>query len=501
MSLNRIISSLSADDYTGFLQYLSKKNRRSDVKNIELFKLLYADELSSEEICKALYGNARKDAYHALRKRLYDSLIDFLASANLEDENSEKVQIIKYTLVAHSFLQQEQYALALKLLEKAETIAKEYQLYTYLNEIYHTKIQFSYAFTTLDLETQIATFKENQRLYFLEEELNIVYAKVREQLLLLHYKGEAINFQELFIGILAKQQITIDETLSFKSLYQLLTIASISAFVTKDYLEIESFMMETYSLLEKRTNREKQRFYHIQSLYMIANMFFRNKQFEKSQHFLALMHQEMLGNRKKYYKRFLLKYELLLNLNLNYTNRQDEAIARTLPLLKKKHQDIETLLEIHLSLVVFYAQKNEFKKAYQFLSKLYHTDHWYAEKVGKEWVIKKSLVEILLLVELDKFDLFENRLSRFKRQFSAYLKDIHQEKTLLFLKYVEHYYNNPKEVTSKEFFNKIENSFEWIGAKREDIFVMSFYAWLKSKMLQESIYNVTLDLIQQAREL
>lgn len=501
MSLTTIISSFTSDDYTKFISFLDKKNRRSDVKNIQLFKLLYANEATSEAICTALYPNKKKDAYHALRKRLYESLINFLATLNLEEENSDKIQIIKYILVARSFLQQQQFSLAFKLLQKAEAIAREYQLYLYLNEIYHLKIQFSYTNTNDNLNQLILDFKKNQQLYFIEEELNIIYAKIRQVLHQITYKGEVIEFKDVFTSILKEQNISINETLSFKSLYQLLTIASISAFITKDYLHIESFMLETYELLKEHPNKEKERFYHIQVLYIIANTLFRTKQFQKSMGFLNLMKIEIDKNKRKYHKLFILKLHLLYALNLNYTKKQNEAIVLLEPLLKKKSNAIETRLDIYLSVLVFHFQKGEINKAYTLLSKLYHTDTWYTEKVGKEWVIKKNLIELLLLVELDYFDLFENRLVRFKRSFSSYLKEIQQERVLIFLKHVAFYYQNTKEFTSENYAQEIKNSFEWVDAKREDIFVMSFYAWLKSKLIKKPVYEVTLDLIAQAQQL
>lgn len=501
MSLNILISSFSADDYTRFIYFLTKKNKRKDVKNIQLFKLLYANKYSSEEICKKLYPNKKKDAYHALRKRLYDSLIDFTAALNLEEENNEKIQVIKYILVGRSFIQQQYFSYGLKLLNKAEHIAKEYQLYPYLNEIYHIKIQFAHAFDELDLEATICKFKEYQQLYLAEEELTIVYAKIRENLLQKHYLGEQVNFQNIVKRITVEQNISIDETLSFKSLYQLITITSISAFVTKDYLEIEAFMMNTYSLLNKHANKERERFYHIQVLYMIANTMFRNKKFMRSLYFLDLMEAELFANRKKYFTRFQLKYELLHALNLNYNGKSEAAIKKLEPLVKKKHEDLESALDIHLSLIVFYAQQNEVKKAYKLLNDLNHTDKWYIEKVGKEWVIKKNLMEILLLIELDYYEVFENRLSGFRRKYTSFLKEINQERVLVFLRYAKLYYETPKEIVSKAFHDEVESNFVWVGAKREDIFVMSFYAWLKSKMTNKPIYEVTLELISQAQQL
>jgi len=501
MSLETLTIALSADEITKFTSFLDKKNRRTDVKNVALFKLIRSNSYSSEEIRKKLYPQKSKGAYHALRSRLFNSLIDFLASTALEEENNERVQIVKLITVARLQLQKREFKLALKLLNKAETIAKEYQYYAYLNEIYHLKIEYSNSLEPLDLTSLITEFKNNQQQHFLEEELNIVYAKIKKLLHQIRYTGEVINFKELLFSTLETHNIDLNENLSFKSLYQLLTIASISASVTKNFLVIEPFMLETYEVLEKRTNKDKQTYFHIQVLFMIANTLFRNKKLEQSLHFLALMKKLMLSNRKKYYNRFQQKYELLKALNLNYTNNQDIAISNLESLLAKKHNSIASTLNIHLNLIVFYFQKNEFQKAYKALIKLHHSDKWYTSKIGNEWVINKGLIELLLLIELNYVDVFENKLFRFKRQHSKYLRENNLEKVLVFLKLIEDYYKNPKLISSEKFLERIENSFEWVGAKREDIFEMSFYAWLKSKIIAKPLYEVTLDFVAQAQEL
>ena len=160
-----------------------------------------------------------------------------------------------------------------------------------------------------------------------------------------------------------------------------------------------------------------------------------------------------------------------------------------------KHADLESLLDIHLSLVMCYIQKAEFKKAQQLFSKFYHTDNYYTEKAGIEWTIKKNLVEIILHIELGNTDLTESRLLSFKRTYSNYLKQINQERVITYLSFVESYYKNPEMANSNNFKSKVENSFDWIGAEREDIFVMSFYAWLKSKLENKNLYHTTLELV------
>lgn len=494
--LNAIISTFSSEEQQSFISYLEKKNKRSDVKNIQLFKLLLVEDLPTKAICTKIYGTEKTGAYHALRKRLYQSIIDFIANSSLQEENSTDMQIIKYILAARKCLQYKQYKVAYKILNKAELLASEYFLFPMLNEIYHTKIQYAYANPTLNLDDEILKFKQNQKNHYLEDELNVVYSKVRQILNNITYQGAVMDFETILNQILKDHNISISEALSFKSLYQLMSIIGLSAFVTNDYLKTEPFLIKTYETILQHKNKNKQGYYHIQILYLIANTLFRNKKFKASQHYLKLMLSEMQNNRGKHYNSFILKHHLLLALSLNFSNNQDEAIALLESINPKKQDDLESLLGITLSLIVFYFQKNEFKKAHQLFSKFYHTDNWYTEKKGKEWTIKKNIIEILLHIELDNIDLVESRLLSFKRSHYNYLKSIKQDRVITFLSFVEQFYKNPEPVTSADFKNTVEHSFVWVSHEKEDIFVMSFYAWLKSKMENSNLYETTLNLLQ-----
>jgi hypothetical protein len=496
--LKGIIGTFSLEEQQQFVSFLEKKNKRNDTKNIQLFKLLLKEE-DSNVICSKLYKGNKKDAYHALRKRLYQSLINFIANSKMAEENSVDMQLIKYILAARNFLLHDQFKVAYKILYKAETLAKEHQLFSLLNEIYHTKIQYAYSNPNVDIEAVIQVFKENQKQLYTEDQLNIVYAKIRQTLNDITYKGDVVDFQTILNDALAEYNIDVSESISFKSLYQLMTIVSISAFVTNDYLKIESFLIDTYESIRYHKSREKQLYYHIEVLYMIANTLFRNKKFEASIHFLDKMHDNMLLNKKKNYNNFKLKYNLLLGLNYNYSNRQKKAIQLLEQFKIKKHPDLESLLDIYLSLIMCYIQNEEYKKAIQLSSKFYHTDNWYIGKAGQEWIIKKNLIEIILHIELEHMDLVESRLKSFRRAYTNYLKQINQERVLIYLSLVEYYYKNPEKVSSLKFKEKVEGSFEWLEVRSEDIFVMSFYAWLKSKMENKPLYLTTMELVRMAQ--
>ncbi len=163
MDITAIISTFSTEEQQRFIVFLEKKNKRNDTKNIQLFKLLAKDELSSKEICQKLYKHDQQNAYHALRKRLYQSLIDFIANTCLDEENSVDMQLIKYILAARTFLTHNKPKVAYHILDKAETLAKEHQLFSILNEIYHTKIQYAHTNPSVEIKTLIETFKANQK--------------------------------------------------------------------------------------------------------------------------------------------------------------------------------------------------------------------------------------------------------------------------------------------------------------------------------------------------
>ena len=405
------------------------------------------------------------------------------------------MQMIKYIISARTFLQKGQYKIGYKILEKAEIIAKEHQLYTILNEIYHSKIQYGYTMSSLDIDKFIIDFKENQQNHQLEEELNIAYAKIRKTLHEINHQNKVVNIKLMIEAVLEEHNITLSSSLSFKSLYQLIQITNISSSQNFEYWNIESLLIDTYKFLKNHKAKDKQLFYHIEVLYLIANTLFRNKKFSESLVYLKQMHFYMQKENGKYLKEFYLKYFLLIALNYNYGERQEDAIAILEELIDKKNTAIISRLDIYLSLIVCYFQQNELKKAQNLFSKFYHTDKWYIEKVGIEWTIKKSIIEILLQIDIGNIDIVESRILSFKRAYFDHLKKIKQEKGITFFKLIETYYKNPEIITSKEFYDKVEISFKWIGSEKEDIFMMSFYAWLKSKMTKQNLYLVTLDLI------
>ena len=157
-SISSIISILRKEEKRKFKVGMKQRNRRSDVKNIELFQLLDAP-IQQDNLDVVLYGKSSKGAYHALRKRLHDSLIDFIAAKNFEEESSKEMSALKLVLASRTFFQHQQVKIAFKSLAKAELIANKYDLFSILNEIYQTQIQFAHLNDTLDFQKLIKKYQ------------------------------------------------------------------------------------------------------------------------------------------------------------------------------------------------------------------------------------------------------------------------------------------------------------------------------------------------------
>ena len=119
------------------------------------------------------------------------------------------------------------------------------------------------------------------------------------------------------------------------------------------------------------------------------------------------------------------------------------------------------------------------------------------EKWGRIGFLQKHFMEIILNIELGNIDKVDSRLRSFIRNYSDYFKQIGQDRVLIFVQLIKQFYHNPEYVTSKEFHSKVEHSFDWKLPEQEDIFVMSCYAWLKSKMFKTDLYSTTLKLVSK----
>ena len=286
---------------------------------------------------------------------------------------------------------------------------------------------------------------------------------------------------------------------TFQSLNQIAEIVDITGSHKRNYFETDLFFEKHINNLQgSKIDSEKQLTYHIKLLYLVAHIYFRKKQFKKSVQTLKNMNVQMQRYNQKYYSLYKTRYLLLLALNYNYSGNSDEASAILDELVPKKGKinfREKGNLQAVLARAVIHFQQEQFIEAKQMIALLRQQDSVYIESLGLEWLINKKFIEILIAIELDNTDYADSLISSLRRKRTVYFTGA-SALALPFLKLIEAYHKKPQHVKSKEFEEQVESTFNWKPSEEEDLFFMSYYAWLKSKMIGRPVYEVTLSFLE-----
>jgi hypothetical protein len=491
-SLSELINLLNISDKKLFKQFLERKNKRSDVKNLQLLNLIVTDDIGG---INNLYNSEKnRDAYHALRKRLQDNLLLFLSQKTFESSHSDTYDALRLVVVGRFLLENDVIKVAFKCLDKAERLAEHLEQFNLLNELLLLKLQYSHLTGAEDLETLTARFEHNQLNMQREAKLNIAYAFLRQELQEIHLKGKVVNLTGLLIATIRKYKISVQDLMTYKSIYQILFIANEYAAIQQNYGLIERYVNRTNHFIQGQANtKEPYLFYHISILYFLANFHLRQRNFTKSTSYLKDMMDLMLAD-NRYYTLFFLRHQLLFALNLFFTGFAKDAIVLLQEALSsvKPTSKVEDVEDIRICLTMFLALCND-RGSLKQLSLLTQTDAWYEKKMGMLWTIRKNLMEILVQAQFSNVEFSMSRLTSFRRRYKKYLLKTSEERVLLYLKLVEKYLMKP-DVTSEPAYKKAVLTLARTK-ENNDIFTLSFIGWLVARWEKKTAYELVLTLI------
>jgi len=185
-----------------------------------------------------------------------------------------------------------------------------------------------------------------------------------------------------------------------------------------------------------------------------------------------------------------------LALNSNYLGNFQEAIELLNELFASKAYRFDLLLNPYLVRTMISFQQGDLKAAQKLVSQFHRTDVWYEKNMGIEWTLHKNYIEILLHIELGNIDYVDSRINSLVRKYGAILKSDKEKNVMAFLKLVKQYYHNPEIIKTEKFLNNVETTVVFRPTDQEDVILMSFYAWLKSKMENKPLYETTLELVK-----
>lgn len=493
-SLSELINLLNNTDIKLFKQYLQQKNKRHDVKNLRLLDLIKTDDIYNLQ--KLYKSEKNSDAYHALRKRLQDSLLLFLSQRTFENNNSDTYDALRLLVVGRFLLENDVTKTAFKCLDKAERLAEHLEQFNLLNELLLLKLQYAHLPEAENLEVLTTRFLKNQSDMQREAKLNMAYAFLRQELQAIHLSGKIVNLTGLIITIIRKYQITIQDLMTYKSIYQILFIANEYAAIQQNYGLIERYIKRANQFIQnQKYHKPSYLFYQISILYFLANFHLRQRHFSESASYLKEM-MELMSADDRYHKLFYLRYQLLSAHNLFFTGFVDDAVALAETSLasaepKPRQEDIE---DLRISLTMFLALCNDRGSLKQMML-MTRTDAWYEKKMGMLWTIRKNLMEILIHIQFSNIELAMSRINSFRRRYKKYLLTTSEERVLLYLGLVEKYLKKPDAIFEAAYQKAVLNQLDKI--ENNDIFNLSFVAWLIARWEKKTAYKIVLSLINE----
>ena len=490
VSIKDLISVQNSKDISSFINYLETRNKRHDTRNVALYKAF----LKNEE--QVIFDEIGANAYNALKKRVTDQLIEFSGSRFLSIELTSENQVIKLIVLSRKLFAVNHVKTGYVLLKRAEKKALSLDHYSLLNEIYHTMIEHSHKVDVVEQELLFEKLEKNNQLFLAEEKLSVLYASMQKQFNSNNFGILPSSLHDLYDQGLKSFGIKSDVALNIRSLNQLCILTDLYGSQTKNYHQLDLFFEDMIAPLQGgEKDTDKMLGYHIELLYGMSNIYFRKKNALKSIFYLEQMNTQLQRLDGKYLGLWSSRYINLLALNFNFSGNWKKAIQ-----LLEDHIGNSSLKEtekalLSITLCMIYFQQGELNKVKALINTLTKTDSWYLKQMGNEWLFNFKAIEVLLHFDLGNDLLAESKVLSFQRKYANHFREDKSNPLWPFLLLVKSVLFTPEDIQRRAFQAKVEKSIPWRG-ETEDFFNMCFYGWLKAKMTQKPIYEVTLELLK-----
>ena len=501
-NIKEIIQTLSADDVKEFRVFCNRQKRLKERKDLRLFEILSQDQdYKPNQIIDMLYDKPNKNAYHSVRKRLLRNLADFIMVKRMDNDNSSASNIMGLMSLVRYLFEHKSNRLAWNFLKKAEELAINNEQFDLLNGIFNIMIEHNNPKFGRDLKDLIHRKTENKKRVDEDERALIAHALISKKLYEHKVEGTKADFNRLVRKVLKDYKLSEAVLERPKLLYNMLSIVRSGALATKDYSTFEPYIIEHYhAVKDKNGFSPSTHIYKLHILYMLAHVLYRNRKFEETITYLQEL-RENLGEKNTYFfQQFYPKYLLLLAAVHNFRGNLEMAIeilqsALNDDQIKMGTKDNHNLI---LNLAVYHFNAEDFPKAIKTIISFPKTDKWIETRIGKEWLMRKNLIELIIQFELGNLDIAKSRVKNLEHHFSDLLEQKPYRRVKTYLEIILEFIKNPEWVKTISFARKAKPLVERNPRESEDTQAMAFYCWLKSKMEGRAYYDVLLETINDS---
>lgn len=491
--LEQTIHLLDENERSEFI--LELKKQKDSRKDVLLFKLLSSNpHAKPSEIVRQLYSQVNMNAYHSLRKRLMNLLTGYISMKGLR----QAVQIENYApgllAVGRFMLEKKEFEMAGFYLKKAEREAHKEDNNDLLESIYNLHIAFAEELKS-NLDLILVAWKENQEKYLLRQKLDIAYAVIRKELSSARRSGDMLDPDQVIKTVFREFDISAHEANNPSFMFRIVSLTRSAIISSKGYYVMEPMILRIYNRL-KNTGAFQKKYSEIELgfIYMIAHVLYRNRKFQDATLWLDKMN-EILPPVHFRSSSYYVKYIQLRAAINGFVGKNKEAIDAISKTLKSNLSSIrnEEKMNMRLNLAVYYFQSTEYRKAIKTLHEFGHSDIFLEGKMGKEWRFKKNMIEIIINYELNEEELALKRIASLQRYFEKFLEHPAYSRASMFIDFIKRVIIHPTSVVTKQFAEEVKNSGMGLDEDKEDIQAITFFCWLKSKMLGRPYYEVLVE--------
>jgi hypothetical protein len=511
--LRLTLQTLTPDDRRDLAQFMQWQRRRAagrqDVRLLDL--LLHPKEYDSEVLIKKLYPDEPNPvAYYALRKRLFKQLTDFLLLRQRQHDATAATPVRGHLTLAQYLFDAGVPRLAWTMLRKAEKLALDTEQYEPLNAVYNVQIQHAHSPHAEPLAAIIERRHRNKKAADEEERAGIADALLRQRLrqARLHGRG-AVPVDELVRNVLTEYDLQEAFARSPSLLTRLLSIARHAMLVRGDFANFAPFIERCYRIMERRHGfAPAHRGYQLRLLYMLAHALYRARRFQESVAYLEQGLAVLAAAPSRQFAEVGPRFTFLLAANYAFLNRNCESIQLLEGALKAKPTLLPAdQLTARLQLTFHYFAEGNFQKANQTIISLDRTDHWLEQNMGLEWLLNHNIGELLIQLELGNPEGALVRLRaierRLREQFPATEATADSPAVPLggpyhavvrYLELVHEIIDNPAVATTSAFAQRVATMPAFLSQEKEDLQIISFFAWLRARVLARPYYEVLLQV-------
>lgn len=487
--LEQIIESFDLKDQSEFQSFIQRNRQRKGRKDLELFKILASGERSVPTI-KRILKLKENNAYHTLRKRLYLHVSDFILVKSTDQDATATARVNSLYTISKFLFEKSLPIPAWKLLLRAERLGQENELFDLLNAILLLGIEQCHLQEEVSLNWLANRYEKNNEKLRRSEKIILIQAVLKERVLLSKKEAQEIHFEDIFTETLTDYKMMRLSKESPKILFSLLNTLRQWVIVSKEFHAFEPIIERSFSALTIRDNH----YYLTQIILMLAHTKYRNKKFKESTDYLEVLNRHLIKTPTHYQQSMQVKILQLRAANLIFLDQIKTSISLLETLLTSRLEE-KAKSNIIMNLGIYHFYEENYSACLRLLNSFEHTDTWYKNHMGIEWLLKRDLMTVLLHNDSGDKDLAESKILSIERKYTQLFEQSRYKRVKAFLSIIKQVVYNEGLLDLAELERKVEVSWEWVPYEEKDLQAMMFFAWLRGKIINSSFYDSLVDLV------